>query len=415
MPSDPTDELAMERDARERLELLLESAPAIIMALDCQGVITYINWVLPQYDRSKVIGTQFLEFIPPAKRPAEQARLASVLAGGPPSTYETAAIGPGDAEIWFTSRMAPIQRGGQIAGVIIVSENVTEKKRAQLELQASRHLAVLGTLVAGVAHEINTPIQFLGDSITFLREATTDLLKLIETIQGLRMSLTVGGRTPEAMQAAVPLAVAAASEAEKAADLPYLRERMPKAFDRCVEGLDRVATIVRSLKAFAHPSGQGMESANLNEAIGNTLVIAKNEYKYIADVETSFGDLPSVQCNLNEINQVVLNILVNAAHAMGDVEKVRGGRGVISVKTRRDGDDVVISIGDTGSGIPEQIRGRIFDPFFTTKEIGRGTGQGLAIAQNMVVNRHGGRLTFETALGKGTTFFIRLPIAGKAA
>ena len=415
MPSIQTDELTKEREARARLELLLDSAPALLMALDREGLITYINWVLPQHDKGQVIGTHFLDYLPPGQRVEMQDRLASVVRTGMPSTYETSALGPDGANVWFACRMAPVQRDGKIIGAIIVAENVTEKKQVQLELEASRHMAVLGTLVAGVAHEINTPVQFLGDSIAFLREATDDLLELIGTTQGFRMSLVGRDFTPEALRAAVPAAVEAALLAETAADLPYLRERMPKAFDRCAEGLDRVATIVRSLKAFAHPSGEAMEPADLNEAIGNTLIIANNEYKYLADVETSFGELPKVQCRVSEINQVVLNILVNAAHAIGDVEKVRGGRGLITVKTRTEGDDVVISVGDSGGGVPEAVRGRIFDPFFTTKEIGRGTGQGLAIAQNMVVNRHGGRLTFETALGKGTTFFIRLPIAGKAA
>jgi signal transduction histidine kinase len=302
-----------------------------------------------------------------------------------------------------------------VVGAVVVSDDATEKKRTQAELASSRHMAVLGALVAGVAHEINTPVQFLGDSITFLREATDDLLRLIGVIQGFRGSLVAREHSAAELKEAVPAAVYAALAAEKAADLPYLRERMPKAFDRCAEGLERVATIVRSLKSFAHPSGIEMADADLNQAIGDTLIIAKNEYKYVADVDTDFGELPSVKCHLSEINQVVLNILVNAAHAIGDLEKARGGRGVISVKTRREGGDAVISVGDTGGGIPEEIRGRIFDPFFTTKELGRGTGQGLAIAQNMIVNQHGGQLTFETMIGKGTTFFIRLPIAGKPA
>jgi PAS domain S-box-containing protein len=396
-------------------QMVLENAPASIMALDSDGLIVFMNQIHPEFDKTQVIGTPFLNYIPVERRAHAQAVFESVLALGVARTYETTAIAVDGSEVWFESRMGPIQRDGKVVGAVVVADDVTEKKRTQAELASSRHMAVLGTLVAGVAHEINTPVQFVGDSITFLREATDDLLKLIGVVQGFRMSLLDRQLTPEALAAAVPHAVESALEAEKAADLPYLRERMPKAFDRCAEGLERVATIVRSLKAFAHPAGLEMVEADLNQAIGDTLIIAKNEYKYVADVDADFGELPPVKCHLSEINQVVLNILVNAAHAISDLEKVRGGRGVIKVRTRKEGNDAVISIGDTGGGIPEEIRGRIFDPFFTTKELGRGTGQGLAIAQNMIVNQHAGQLTFDTAVGKGTTFFIRLPVAGKPA
>ena len=143
-------------------------------------------------------------------------------------------------------------------------------------------------------------------------------------------------------------------------------------------------------------------------------MIASNEYKYVADVETAFGDVPLVNCYAGEINQVVLNLIVNAAHTIGDVVKGTDDEGQDRVATRVLGDQVEISIGDTGKGIPVEVRARIFDPFFTTKEVGKGTGQGLAIARNVIVDKHGGTLHFETELGKGTTFFIRLPIDGPA-
>jgi len=148
----------------------------------------------------------------------------------------------------------------------------------------------------------------------------------------------------------------------------------------------------------------------LNQAIQSTLVIANNEYKYVAVLKTDFGELPPVQCYLGEINQVVLNLLVNAAHAISDVVRDTSGLGTLTVRTRLDGDEVEISVGDTGSGIPEDVRDKIFEPFFTTKEIGKGTGQGLAIAHSVIVKKHGGSLRFETECGKGTTFFIRLPV-----
>jgi two-component system NtrC family sensor kinase len=168
---------------------------------------------------------------------------------------------------------------------------------------------------------------------------------------------------------------------------------------------------VRSMKEFAHPEKKEKSPVDLNQAIQNTLIIARNEYKYVAELETDFGTLPSVSCLGGEVNQVVLNMVVNAAHAIGDVVQGTERKGKISIRTRCEGEMVEIAISDTGSGIPPEIRGRIYDPFFTTKEVGKGTGQGLAIARNVVVDKHGGSLTFDTEVGRGTTFFIRLPVA----
>jgi len=168
------------------------------------------------------------------------------------------------------------------------------------------------------------------------------------------------------------------------------------------------------MKEFAHPDQAEKSAADLNNAIRSTLVIAHNEYKYVAEIDTDFGELPLVQCYLGEINQVVLNLLINAAHAISDVVKDSSRMGKLTVRTRLDGDEVEIAIGDTGTGIPESARDKIFDPFFTTKKVGKGTGQGLAIAHSVIVNKHGGTLRFETECGKGTTFFIRLPVGAPA-
>ncbi|MFN8546231.1 MAG: ATP-binding protein [Candidatus Binatia bacterium] len=155
--------------------------------------------------------------------------------------------------------------------------------------------------------------------------------------------------------------------------------------------------------------------ADLNQALASTLTVARNELKYVADVETDFGDLPPVPCHLGDLNQVFLNLLVNAAHAIGDVVGTTGRKGQIGVRTAQEGGTVLIAISDTGGGIPEGIRDKIFEPFFTTKEVGRGTGQGLALARAIVVEKHGGTLTFESTLGHGTTFFIRLPVGDVVA
>jgi len=187
-------------------------------------------------------------------------------------------------------------------------------------------------------------------------------------------------------------------------------EEMPKAISQSLGGVERVATIVRAMKEFAHPEQKEKVAANLNQALASTLVVARNELKYVADIETDYGELPAVECHLGDLNQVFLNLLVNAAHAVKDAVDGTGNRGTIRVQTRPQGEWVKISIGDTGAGIPESIRSKVFDPFFTTKPVGRGTGQGLAIARSIVVDKHGGTLTFESEVGRGTTFVIGLPI-----
>ncbi len=193
-------------------------------------------------------------------------------------------------------------------------------------------------------------------------------------------------------------------------DCAYLLEEIPKALEQTLDGVTRVATIVRAMKEFAHPESKEMAAADLNRALTSTLTVARNELKYVADVETDFGELPPVVCNLGDLNQVFLNLLVNAAHAISDIVKDTGEKGKIRVRTVAEGRMVLIAISDTGGGIPEAIQTRVYDPFFTTKEVGRGTGQGLAIARSVVVDHHKGSLTFESEVGKGTTFFVRLPL-----
>lgn len=304
-----------------------------------------------------------------------------------------------------------------VAGARAVQCNVrdiTARKRAEemqkhleLELRQAQKLESVGRLASGVAHEINTPVQFVNDSCHYVRNSLQDLAGVLLLYRGTLQQLAAGKCEPQA-------ALAKLAAAEAAADLDYALESMPAAMDRALEGLQRVADIVRSMKEFAHPSSKEKAYADINKAILGTITIARNEYKYVADVKTELDDIPEVCCYLSDLNQVILNILVNAAHAIEDAHGGNDNRGLITVRTRREGDSVEISIADTGGGIPDAIRDKIFDPFFTTKEVGRGTGQGLAIARS-VVDRHGGELRFDSRIGEGTTFFIRLPIEPEPA
>ena len=279
-------------------------------------------------------------------------------------------------------------------------KQIADRERMEIELRHAQKLEAVGLLAAGIAHEINTPIQFVGDSTQFLRGGFDDLLRLLDAY-GQAVGAT-GDEERAQLEATL-------KPAEEAADLEYLREEIPEAFERTLDGVRRVADIVKAMKQFGHPDGRTKDHANLNEALQNTLVVARHEYKYVATVETELGCIPLVPCHIGDMNQVFLNLIVNAAHAVADAVADSGGLGVIRVRTRDEGDDVVVSVEDSGRGIPEEIRTRIFDPFFTTKAVGKGTGQGLAIARSIVVDKHGGSLWFETAEGRGTAFHVRLP------
>jgi len=283
-----------------------------------------------------------------------------------------------------------------------LEELVEDRSRALLEAQQqamqNEKLASVGQLAAGIAHEINTPIQYIGDNLRAMADSCCDIKSIVSKYRELIDAMQLAGMHTKDIEAV--------KAAEEECDLDYILEDAPKAVEQSLEGVDRVSTIVRAMKDFSHEDRGMVSSVNLNQAIQSALTVARNEYKYVADVETDFGELPSVECYASKINQVFLNLLVNAAHAIEDT----GQRGKITICTRSVGNQVEISIADTGTGIPEHIHRQIFDPFFTTKDVGIGTGQGLSIVHRIVVQSHGGHITFDTEMGKGTTFYIRLPI-----
>ncbi|MGD0525114.1 MAG: ATP-binding protein [Polyangiaceae bacterium] len=403
------DDLAAEELLRSRdlLNTVLDYAPGFIIAIDESGYLKYINRVLPQFDKKDVVGSHWLKYMPPEQHDSLRVWFRACLETGASKTYETNVPGPNGEKLWFTSHMGPMSRGGRVVGVVLVAQDITELRRAELAATAAQRMAAVGTLATGIAHEINTPIQFVSDSLVFLREGLQDILTIVDRLQSLALLVTQAS-PPEAIRDAL----AAVGVAEAEADLPFLRESVPEAFDRCVDGLGRVSSIIKSIGEFAHPAQLEMLPVDLNRAIANTLTIARNEYMHLAELETELAELPLVVCHIDQINQVVLNLVVNAAHAIGDVVRSTGTKGHLGVRTRMEGEDVVISVSDTGTGIPEDVREHIFEPFFTTKDVGVGTGQGLALAWSFVTERHGGTLTYETVVGQGTTFFVRLHCAG---
>lgn len=263
---------------------------------------------------------------------------------------------------------------------------------AQEHLIHAEKLASIGQLAAGVAHEINNPIGYIFSNYGTLDGYLADLFRVLSAYESAE---------PYCSDTSALQNIRSAKEQF---DLAFLKEDIPTLMRESKEGIVRVQGIVQDLKNFSHVDAlQEWQYCDLNQGIESTLNVANNEIKYKADVVRRFGDLPEVQCMASQINQVVLNLLVNAAHAIG------AERGVITVETGRDGPNVWISVGDTGSGIPPEVLPRIFDPFFTTKPVGKGTGLGLSLSYG-IVQKHHGNIAVDTNVGKGTRFRVTIPI-----
>jgi PAS domain S-box-containing protein len=389
--------------SREQYRLIAETTRAIPFELDlANGRFNYIG---PQAER--ILGfpearwkeAGFLDVLLPRDREASTRRQLDECT---PGTFEVlcSVVTADDrvVELRWTVYCEQAGDGRSMRGLMI---DVTETRRMVRELAQGQKLESVGRIAAGVAHEINTSVQFISDSVRFVRHALRDVPHALADYRALAAGVLSGKDVAPAARKA--------AETDEAADVDYFLKNAPDALDRALEGIGRVGSIVRSMTEFAHPDTRTKADIDLNRAIKTTLNMARNEYKSVAELETDFGDIPSVHCHAGDINQVMLNLLLNAAHAISDVVEGTSSKGRITIRTRAIGDFVEISITDTGDGIPEDVRGRIFEPFVTTKEVGRGTGQGLALSRGIVVEKLKGSLHFETETGKGTTFFVRLP------
>ncbi len=295
---------------------------------------------------------------------------------------------------------------GQVTGYVAIHRDVTHERATAREQAQAQKLAAVGQLASGMAHEINTPVQFIGDNVQFLADSFGDLRPYLEASRALGEH-----GVPSAEELAALKALAAK------ADLPYLIEEVPRSLSEARDGVRRVAELVRALKEYAHPDAADMAPADINAALRRTLVLARSEIKDVASVETDLGTLPEITCHIGSLQQVFLNLLINAAHAIEEKQRdlpASTARGGIRVVTRAEHDQVVISIRDSGCGIPAEIRERIFEPFFTTKAVGKGTGQGLPLVRS-VVDRHQGHLEIDSEVSVGTTFTLRLPTSLRAA
>ncbi len=290
----------------------------------------------------------------------------------------------------------------------IVERKKAEEERIKMEFQLrqAQKLEAVGQLAAGIAHEINTPTQYVGDNTCFLKDNFKNLISVLAKYEMLHQAAKHQDSVPEEL-------VAEVESAMEEADIEYLTEEIPKAIEQSLDGVERISTIVQAMKEFAHPGIEEKVETDINHTIQNTVTVARSEWKYVADVVTDLDpSLPLVPCLQGEFNQVVLNLIVNAAHAIADVASDGdNGKGTITISTHADNGWAEVRIRDTGTGIPDAIKGKIFDPFFTTKKVGKGTGQGLAIAYAVITEKHDGTIDIDTEVGKGTTFILRLPLA----
>jgi PAS domain S-box-containing protein len=406
LTDEPTDEVRSESAQMRRLaealahernvlRTMIDLMPVFIYAKDAQSRFTAANELVAVRmgaTPDELIGKTDFDFFPREMAQKFYDDEQNLLKSGKPLiNCEELAFDKtrGMDRVILTSKVALRDAHGNPTGIVGTGYDITERKATEERLASIDRHESIGRLAAGVAHEINTPIQYLSDSVSFVREGVQELLEYIDT---LRASMPQPASVDE--------------------NVEELRKDLPPALSRMAEGLARIAEIVRSMKDFSRADQEAISEVDLNAAIRSTLVVARSEYKTVADVETQFGDLPKIVCHGGQINQVILNLVVNAAHAIADVVRKTNQRGKITVRTRADGDGVVVEIEDSGGGIPESIRGRIFDPFFTTKEVGRGSGQGLTISRNVIVKGHKGTLDFTTEVGKGSTFVVRLPLNG---
>ena len=398
-----------EEEERIRLTTAIEQAAEVIIVTDPLGTVLYVNPSferLTGYTRSEAVGrtSEVLnsegkdgELLAEMWRTIQRGEVWKGRLGSPRK----------DGTLYQaeTTISAVRDASGDIHNYVIVSYDVTKEASLEAQLLQAQKMEAIGELAAGIAHEINTPTQYIGDNIRFFQESFADILALLDKYRDLLEDVKDDRPTEEIAQEVDRII--------QDIDLEFLTEEIPIAIHQSLEGNTRVAEIVRAMKEFAHPGLEDRTAIDINHAIENTIAVARNEWKYVAEVQTDFdADLPEVPCLPGAFNQVILNILVNAAHAIADA--VQGGaeeKGIITITTRRIDGWAEVRIQDTGTGIPENLRTKIFDPFFTTKRAGKGTGQGLALVHTVIVEKHHGSVEIESEVGQGTTFIIRVPLA----
>jgi PAS domain S-box-containing protein len=393
------------QDLRRQHEAVLRAAGQVCFRTDAQGALVELSpsWTdLTGQDRSAALGRPLADLVSPADRVAVSAMLAP-LGEGRSERLDCSLVRQSGPAIPVELAVGSLPDGLGASGAVGVLTDLRDRRRREMANGHDAKLEALGRLSAGIAHEINTPIQFVGDNTRFLAEAYEDMMQLLLTYRGC---LDRSASEPPSQEQWELIAAA-----EQKADLAYLSAEVPSAVAQSLEGIERVASLVQAMKAFSYKDAVERSYADLNEALRTTCTVARNETKYVAEVILDLEEVPPLLCHIGDLNQVFLNLLVNAADALREQGEDLA-TGEIRVSTRVDGGDVVVTVADNAGGIPEEIQDKVFEPFFTTKEVGRGTGQGLALARAVVHDKHGGTITLCSELGKGSEFVIRLPLFG---
>jgi len=402
---DVTSREAAETELR-RLALAVEHAHESIVITGADATIQYVNPAFERvtgYRREQVLGGKPSLLKSGHQSDAFYRDMWTQLARGDVWTGTFVNRRADGSYFEEEATISPVRdESGTLRNYVAVKRDVTQERALERQLRQSQKLEAVGQLAAGIAHEINTPLQYAGDSARYLSNCIGGVMHAIGAYEALVTELQA---QPELADRLAELA-----QVREDADLEFAVAQIPLAVQRIEDAIVRVSVIVRAMKEFAHPGVHDVTAADLNHMLETTLTVARNEYKGVADVETHFGMLPPVPCHVSELNQAFLNIVVNAGHAIAERASRNGGRGTIRVSTRAEGDFVVVEFEDDGCGIPESIKSRVFDPFFTTKAVGKGTGQGMSIARSIVMERHGGALTLRSEEGRGTTFTVRLPV-----
>ncbi|NDV18578.1 PAS domain S-box protein [Pseudodesulfovibrio sp. JC047] len=395
--------------AKSRLSAAIEQAGEMVIITDMDANITYVNPAFERttgYKREEVVGQNPRILKSGAQDGAYYDGLWGTVTQGNVWSGRSLNRKKNGQNYTQDFSIGPIlDDGGTLIGYVGVARDVSDQLVIEAQLRQSQKLESIGELAAGIAHEINTPTQYVSSNIQFLKDAFVTYSKTIADSHAFveKVQASAGIESCDWVRDA-----AASLFDEK--ELQYLAEDIPQALDESEAGLKRVTEIVRSVKQLAHPGEMHKSYSELNEIVKHAVTVSANEWKYVAEVSFDLDDaLPPVYCLIGEIGQVVLNLIINGAHAIEKVKQETGEPGEISIRTYAAGSMVVLEITDTGVGIPDDVAEKIFDPFFTTKEVGKGTGQGLAIAHNVVVNMHGGAIDVITEMGVGTTFVVRLP------
>ena len=406
------------KESEEKFSAMANSAQDAIVMVNQDEEVIFWNMASESmfgFQGEDIVGQRLNDWIEPGEDRDEFTRLVAgltrsrdkKLAG---QTVELTALRRSAEPFPIELSISALQLKGQWHAIGIIRD-ISERKKAEqqrqqmeVQLRQAQKLESIGQLAAGISHEINTPSQFVGDNIQFLKEAIQDLQSLRADYRALVDAVESGG-DPASLLRQV-------REREEEVDLEFLNEEVPQAIEQSLEGIGRIGKIVRAMKEFSHPGQVNKVMSDINRAIRTTMEVSRNEWKYVAQVELDLEEgLPPVPVVPDMINQVFLNLIVNAAHAIADNQQAGGQKpGTIRITTRQSGEALEIRVSDSGAGVPEEIKGRIFDPFFTTKEVGMGTGQGLYIAYTTVVEQHAGHLVVEDNPEGGAVFVMTLPL-----